>query len=436
EAIPRQTGILVWLSVAFAGVLACVYPFIRKVDDLFNISTELIIVTVIIVLLAFVQWAVREWGGIYEDRYLGGNIFVFSSIALFSVSVVDPLRRLAFDPLAATKRNQADRVLLSRRGSRSTVRTASEISSGIGGDSEDEARLEEGMTPQPNQHSSKGSSDGAGAASGDVAPTEGGDVGAVADCQAETIASAAPTASTSTAALPVSNERRHKNRNGHVNGSRRGASQGGGTTGRGGGGRRGRGRECRAGAMEMWDFERLASTPLLAAAFEDFSRKALCHESVLFLGEVSRLATRRRDGDTKSRGRSSFPYQNGDYATSTGASGSGNTTAAASPPSQFDKFRYITNTFIKAGSIEEVNISDMDKKRIIDLYHKGERIFEEVGDEERRMVFGQAYFEVRQMLEANLLRRFLQTDMFKNVRKQRENVQAMMDSPQQAAEAV
>lgn len=39
---------------------------------------------------------------------------------------------------------------------------------------------------------------------------------------------------------------------------------------------------------EGWDFERLATTPLLAAAFDDFSRKALCHESVLFLSEVSR----------------------------------------------------------------------------------------------------------------------------------------------------
>lgn len=39
---------------------------------------------------------------------------------------------------------------------------------------------------------------------------------------------------------------------------------------------------------EVWDFERLASTPLLAAAFEDYARRALCHESVLFLTEVAR----------------------------------------------------------------------------------------------------------------------------------------------------
>lgn len=50
-----------------------------------------------------------------------------------------------------------------------------------------------------------------------------------------------------------------------------------------GGGRGGAGED-----VELWDFERLARTPLLAAAFEDYSRKALCHESVLFLIEVSR----------------------------------------------------------------------------------------------------------------------------------------------------
>lgn len=44
----------------------------------------------------------------------------------------------------------------------------------------------------------------------------------------------------------------------------------------------------------------------------------------------------------------------------------------------------------------------------------------------------QAYVEVRQMLEANLLRRFLNTKQFKSLRMQRENIQAMMDSPQQA----
>lgn len=51
------------------------------------------------------------------------------------------------------------------------------------------------------------------------------------------------------------------------------------------------------------------------------------------------------------------------------------------------------------------------------------------------MVFNQAYVEVRQMLEANLLRRFLQTNRFKDARAQWENSQAMLDSPQQTGVA-
>lgn len=43
----------------------------------------------------------------------------------------------------------------------------------------------------------------------------------------------------------------------------------------------------------------------------------------------------------------------------------------------------------------------------------------------------EAYVEVRQMLEANLLRRFINTEQFRSLRVQRENIQAMMDSPQQ-----
>ncbi|CAM9881255.1 unnamed protein product [Ectocarpus sp. 13 AM-2016] len=155
--------------------------------------------------------------------------------------------------------------------------------------------------------------------------------------------------------------------------------------------------------MEVWNFERLARTPLLAVAFEDYSKRALCHESVLFLTEVSR-------------------YQHEDYATPT-------KDPTRSSPNQFGTFCFITNTFIKAGSPEEVNISDADKKRILELYQKGEEHFEDVNEEERRLIFGRAYLEVKSMLEANLLRRFLNTDRFKSVRMQRENVQAMMDSP-------
>lgn len=45
------------------------------------------------------------------------------------------------------------------------------------------------------------------------------------------------------------------------------------------------------------------------------------------------------------------------------------------------------------------------------------------------MIFRQAYLAVKSMLEANLLLRFLNTDRFKSVSMQREDTQAMMDSP-------
>ncbi|CAM9719986.1 unnamed protein product [Choristocarpus tenellus] len=35
-------------------------------------------------------------------------------------------------------------------------------------------------------------------------------------------------------------------------------------------------------------FEQLISTPYMTEAFEEFARKALCQESMLFMNEVSR----------------------------------------------------------------------------------------------------------------------------------------------------
>lgn len=44
----------------------------------------------------------------------GSPVFATITVGWRVRSVVDPLRRLAFDPLAATKRNYMDRVLLAR----------------------------------------------------------------------------------------------------------------------------------------------------------------------------------------------------------------------------------------------------------------------------------------------------------------------------------
>ncbi|CAM9245243.1 unnamed protein product, partial [Sphacelaria rigidula] len=42
----------------------------------------------------------------------------------------------------------------------------------------------------------------------------------------------------------------------------------------------------------IWTYERVAAVPEFTAAFEEFARKALCQESVLFLQEVTRYQRR------------------------------------------------------------------------------------------------------------------------------------------------
>ncbi|CBJ31489.1 hypothetical protein Esi_0260_0013 [Ectocarpus siliculosus] len=264
DAISKQTTILKIEARVLAVALACIYPFIRNVDDLFSISTELIIVTATIGLIT------------------------------------------------TTRRNYANRVLPDHTEPHS-----------IGGNRLDAVRR--GQTER-----------------GDDRGRDGG-----------------------------RRSRSHKQ------------------------------------DIDLWDFERIVRTPLLAVAFEDYSKRALCHESFLFLSEVSR-------------------YQNGDYATTKRAS------SGSSFPTQFGTFCYITDTFIKAGSHEEVNISDKERKLILALYHKGEELFEDVNVEERRMIFRRAYLAVKRMLEANLLLRFLNTDRFKSLEMQKENTQVMVDSPPQA----
>ncbi|CAM9250356.1 unnamed protein product [Ectocarpus fasciculatus] len=308
----------------------------------------------------------EKWGGVYEQRWMESNISISYVALLFGVSIVAPLRRLALDPLAATQRNYANRILLSRTEPHITMRRESRLSSEVGGgsprrrgDSENEVRLEEGEL---------------GGVLGKDPITETADAnGAVAPCtwndREPTNASVVAEESSS---VSIDNS----------TGSRRGVFQWEKRERGSGRCRGGRGRSrSDTEEMKVWDFERIARTPLLAAAFEDYSKRALCHESVLFLSEVSR-------------------YQNHDYPMMTRSS------SGSSPTTQFGSFCYITDTFIKAGSPEEVNI---------------------------RMIFRRSYRDVKDMLEANLLLRFLSTDRFKTLRMQRENIKAMMDSPPQEA---
>ncbi|CAB1098187.1 unnamed protein product [Ectocarpus sp. CCAP 1310/34] len=412
DAISKQTNILKIEARVLAVALACIYPFIRNVDDLFSISTELIIVTATIVLITSEE-VDGQWWGPYERRWFANNMSVVFMIILFGVSIIAPLRRLASDPLAATRHNYANRVLPNRTEPHSTARRASGFSSGLDCESsmmcserEDETTLEEGKLGEAlatgiTTTEREGGSAGYVAASatiGKAVTTSSADAnGAVAP---HTWTDREPTNSSvvTTATWFVSNDNGAGGN--RLDGVRRGQSEIGLDRGRDGG-RRSRSHKQ---DIDIWDFERIVRTPLLAVAFEDYSKKALCHESFLFLSEVSR-------------------YQNGDYAMATRAS------SGSSCPTQFGTFCYITDTFIKAGSPEEVNISDKERKLILALYHKGEELFEDVNEEERRMIFRRAYLAVKRMLEANLLLRFLNTDRFKSVEMQKEDTQVMVDSP-------
>jgi len=127
--------------------------------------------------------------------------------------------------------------------SHSTAQTTSGVSSGIGGDSQDEGRLEGGGGTRAT--AARGRRGGGGITHGSNDP-------------------AAATA-TSASASAAHGRVREKS---------------------GAGGGRGRGRVGSA-TMQVWDFERLGRTPLLAAASRTYYYLER-HESVLFLGEVSR----------------------------------------------------------------------------------------------------------------------------------------------------
>ncbi|CAN0203283.1 unnamed protein product, partial [Ectocarpus sp. 8 AP-2014] len=145
EIFATQADSLATATLVLAGTLACIFPFIRQeritsflirfcfcfcVDDLFNISRELIIVTILFLILA-----IGIKCGLYLEvgNWTGSNLNFFITAAVFGVSVVGPLRRLAVDPLAGSKQRCTDRGVLARRETRSTMRTASSCVS----DSED-----------------------------------------------------------------------------------------------------------------------------------------------------------------------------------------------------------------------------------------------------------------------------------------------------------
>lgn len=302
---------VVWkCQLALVGIQLCLIPVVWMVDDIFRISWELSIIIMLgvidLVVIGLADSSVMSAG--VRDYINSYNIAVLWTSLLFGLSVVDPVRRLAFHPVAQV-------VIISRRDDdpyhdhiprrRKT--------------------LDLSALMEPHARSNDTSEDGRDDPNGPM------------------------TVSTAVMASTM---------------------------------------------RTKWSYDKMASVPAVAEAFRAFASRALCQESILFLEEVSK-------------------YESGDYA------------VAQPGMNEFVAFNLIIKRFVADGSPEEINISSRDKHKLIDIFKAGPVIFFSLDDEERRLIFGDAFLEIRSMLEINLLHRFLHTDGFRRVQTETPNTEVM-----------
>eukprot|EP00903_Cladosiphon_okamuranus_P005905 g5839.t1 len=133
-----------------------------------------------------------------------------------------------------------------------------------------------------------------------------------------------------------------------------------------------------------WSYDKMAAVPAVAEAFRAFAWRALCQESVMFLEEVSK-------------------YEKGDYS------------IAKPVVSQFAAFNHIIKRFVADGAVDEINIGSLDKDRLMFIFKDGSSAFFGQSEEQRRLIFREAFLEIRSMLETNLLHRFLHTEGFRSI---------------------
>ncbi|CAM9173461.1 unnamed protein product [Ectocarpus fasciculatus] len=133
-----------------------------------------------------------------------------------------------------------------------------------------------------------------------------------------------------------------------------------------------------------WSYDTMATVPEVAEAFRGFAHRALCQESIMFLEEVAK-------------------YEREDYS------------IARPIESQFAAFNTIVKRFVADGALDEINIGGTDKERILKIFRSGSTAFFEMSDDRRRLVLNKAYIEIRDMLETNLLYRFLHTEAFRTL---------------------
>ncbi|CAM9385776.1 unnamed protein product [Discosporangium mesarthrocarpum] len=151
---------------------------------------------------------------------------------------------------------------------------------------------------------------------------------------------------------------------------------------------------------EVWDYETFIAKPLLAFSLEDFARRALCHESYLFLAEVTR-------------------YERGDYSLVK--------VPGVAIADQFDAASYIVKTFVSSGAPKEINISGDDRTRIMGrCSFQRTWFYSSMSDEERRVIFRRAYDSIRDIIESNLLGRFICTEEFQRAKERSERLEVRL----------
>ncbi|CAM9308829.1 unnamed protein product [Choristocarpus tenellus] len=329
ESVKKETRILENVSLGYAILLAALYPFIRNVDDVFCIRRELVVVMFSLLSLAVTSRLLKMYkkGTVAHDVEMNLNSIVPNIV--FLVSVVEPMWRLAFDPLSSKRlyaEKMREKAMVQSRSHQGPNSHRPPLPPGVQYHIRDERY------------------------SNDPSITSQSDSREAMEFEDDVIIGVGYPATS-------------------------------------------------APDNEIWTYERLASSPTLAPAFEDYARKALCQESVQFLTHVSR-------------------YEDGNF---TNESDQGMWF-------QFETFSFIVRTYICSGSPEEVNISFEDKKRILQILDRGICDFARLSSQQRRDVFVEAYKEVCDMLEANLLQRFMTTEEFLIARARSERQQLAYNS--------
>ncbi|CAM9791936.1 unnamed protein product [Scytosiphon promiscuus] len=351
-----------WItSVTCQAVVIGLNPLAWLVDDIFNLGRELRVMAVVL-FLEILGGALVDGEDTDVTRWIDAEKLLYiRSIIMFSVSVIHPIRRRILHPMQSSDPKVVQRLERRKRAGPTTM-SPSFFSRDRGRGQTPASHVFRSSTSAARRFSwyrrdsdvsSTGSAHFAddGFDSGDV---ENGGVGG-----AIVVTAAPDTGSTSTASVSDS--------------------------------------------PGSWTYERVMFMPAVASAFEEFSRKALCQESFLFLKDVAAYQDQIfKDEESKQND------VDGDHEGS-GGFGRGD----AEQEAQFLSFSLIVREYIVDGAPNEINISSRDKKSILEVHSSGKPGFFDLTAKAKRLVFARAYSEIRFLLERNLMLKFTSTERFK-----------------------